>query len=356
LIEDRVLITYAREAGVRIEEPELERAVASVAAQNQVTVEQLRERLRRSGVDYGRFRANVRDQLLVERVREREVQARVRVNDSEIDAYLAKQRGASADMTELNIAQILVTVPEGAAPAEVAARRARLDAALARVRAGEAFDKVAREVSEDGNRERGGEIGLRPADRLPDLFVEAVKPLKAGEVTPLPVRSGAGFHLLKLIDRKSSSGFQVTQTHARHILLRTSPQLPAEAAAARLEEMKRQIESGGRSFEQLARENSEDGSAGAGGDLGWATPGNFVPEFEQAMNALPPGGISVPVVSRFGVHLIQVVERRQVTVDAKQLREQARNALRAQKFDDAYNDWVRELRARAYVEMRDPPQ
>ena len=208
----------------------------------------------------------------------------------------------------------------------------------------------------DGNRAQGGVIGLRPADRLPDVFVEVVRPLKPGEVSPTLLRSGAGFHVIKLLERREAGGIAITQTHARHILLRVSPQLSQEAAVRRLGDFKRQIQSGARSFEQVARENSEDGSAQQGGDLGWASPGNFVPEFEEALNGLPLNGISEPVVSRFGVHLIQVLERRQATLDMKQAREQARNVLREQKFEAAYLDWIRDLRGRAYIEMREPPQ
>ena len=356
LIDERVIITSARESGVRIDEPEIDRAVQSVAQQNQLTMPALRERLRSEGVDYGRFRGNLRDQMMMERLREREVYRRIQIKDEEIDKQLAERRSAAAADAELNVAQILVTVPEGADAAAVAARRAVAMAALARVRAGEAFDAVAKQVSEDGNRERGGEIGMRPASRLPDIFVTAVQPLKAGEVTVEPLRTGAGFHVLKLIARKDSSEPSVTQTRARHVLLRTSPQLNAEVASKRLSEYRQQIESGRRGFEDVARQFSEDGSAPAGGDLGWSAPGVMVPEFEEAMNALPLNGLSAPVVSRFGVHLIQVLERREVAVDPKQLREQARNVLREQKFEQAYLDWAKELRARAYVEMREPPQ
>jgi peptidyl-prolyl cis-trans isomerase SurA len=356
LIEERVQVTYARDSGQRVDDAELDRAVANVAAQNQITMEQLRERLRRDGIDFQRFRNNVRDQLLVERVREREVQSRIRVSDEEIDAWLAKRRAEAGKADQYNIAQILVGVPEGASDAVVAERRARIDAALARVRAGEPFEAVAREVSEDSNRAQGGEIGLRPVDRLPDVFVDAVRPMKVGDVSQAPLRTGAGFHVLKLVDRRDGGAFTIMQTHARHILLRPSAQLSAAAASARLAEFRRQIAAGTRTFEQIARENSEDGSAAQGGDLGWTSPGTFVPEFEDAMNRLDVGGLSEPIVSRFGVHLIQVVERRPATLDARQQRGQARNVLREQKFEEAYNDWIRELRARAYVEMREPPQ
>lgn len=356
LINERVLVTYARDSGMRVEEPELDRAVANVAAANKLTPEVLRERLRAEGVDYARFRANLKDQILAERIREREVQGRIRVTDAEIDALIAQQAARQSASADLNIAQILVTVPEGATDAVVAERRARVLAALARVQAGEAFDKVAREVSEDGNRERGGEIGPKPADRLPDLFVEAVKPLQVGGITAQPLRSGAGFHVLKLLARDDGNVIKVTQTRARHILLRPSARLSPEAARRRLADFREQIQAGRARFEDLARANSEDSTADAGGDLGWAAPGSYVPEFETAMNSLPPGGLSTPVESRFGLHLIQVTERRDVPVEPRQLREQATNLLREQKYEAAYEEWIAELRSRAYVEMREPPQ
>ena len=355
LIEDRAMLSQARESGVRLDDADLDRAVANIAAQNQMTLAQLRQQLAREGLDLARFRANIRDQMLVERLREREVAQRIRITDAEIDEFVEQQRGAAAGEVQYNIAQVLVTVPDGAGDAVVAARRAIAEAALARVRGGEDFAAVAKALSEDANRERGGEIGLKPADRLPDIFLEAVRPLASGAVAPSLLRSGAGFHVLKLVERSDGSAFRITQTRARHILLRPSPQLSAQAVQARLLDFKRQIEAGSRRFEDLAREHSLDGSAAAGGDLGWAAPGQFVPEFEQAMNGLAAGGVSGPVASRFGVHLIQVVERRSVALDAKQLREQARAALRERKFERAYAEWVREVRDRAYVELREAP-
>ena len=355
LIDERVQVTNARENGPKIDDAELDRAVSSVATQNQMTMAQLRQRLRQDGVEFSKFRDTVRDQLLVERVREREVMGRIRITDAEIDAFLAERRAAAGLVPQLNIAQILVSVPEGASDAVVAERRARAEAARARVRAGEDFGTVAREVSEDGNRAEGGTIGLRPADRLPDVFVNAVKDLQPGEVTPQLLRSGAGFHLLKLLERKDAGNFTIEQTHVRHILLRHSDRVSQDASIRRLNEIKRSIESGTVSFEQAARQNSEDGSAANGGDLGWVAPGAFVPEFEDAMDKLKAGGLSDPVITRFGVHLVQVIERRTITLDPKQQREQARNVLREQKFEDAYTEWIRDLRGRAYVEFREPP-
>ncbi len=357
LIEERVIITAARESGVRVDEAELDRAVQSVAAQNRFTIDQLRERLRTDGTDMTRFRATLRDQLLIEKLREREVYPRIRVSDEEIERHLAEQRAAATADVQLNLAQILVAVPEGASEPVIAERRARAAAALARVKAGEPFDRVAREISEDGNRERGGEIGLRPASRLPDAFVEAAKALKAGEMSAAPLRSGAGFHILRVIERRGGEvASTVTQTRVRHVLLRTSPQLSAEVATRRLNEYRTNIEGGRATFEEVARQFSEDGSAASGGDLGWTAPGTMVPEFEVAMNALEAGGVSAPVLSRFGVHLIQVLERREVALESRQLREQARNVLREQKFEPTYIDWAKELRGRAYIELRDPPQ
>jgi peptidyl-prolyl cis-trans isomerase SurA len=354
LIEDRVLVTYARENGQRVDEAELDRVVANVAAQNKLTMEQLRERLKQDGTDYKSFRENLRDQMMTERVREREVQGRIKVTDGEIDAYLDKKRAELAAGGAMNLAQVLVPVPEGAAESVVAERRARAEAALARIKGGEDFGKVAREVSEDSNKAKGGEIGMRPADRLPDVFVQAVKGLKSGEVSPTLLRSGAGFHILKVVERQGGASLtQSVQTHARHILLRPSAQLTAEVAARRLAEYKRQIESGQAKFQDIAKQYSEDGSAPEGGDLGWMGAGGFVPEFEEAMNALPLNGISGPVASRFGVHLIQVLERRTVEIEMKQLRDQARSALREQKYDEAYQEWVKDLRNKAFVEVRE---
>ena len=355
LIEDRVIVTYARENGAKLEEPEVDRAVQNVAAQNQITLVQLRERLKTEGVDYVRFRANLRDQILVERIREREVYQRIRVTDAEVDKHVDRQRSEAQADAEFNIAQVLVTVADGAPEPTIEARRKVAADALARVRGGEAFDKVARELSEDGNKDKGGEIGLRPASRLPDAFVEAVRSLNVGDVASTVLRSGAGFHVLKLVDRRDGAALRITQTRARHILLRTSEKLGPELAVRRLAEFKRQIESKAKTFEELAKEHSEDGSAAQGGELGWTAAGTFVPEFEDTMNKLAPGALSAPLVSRFGVHLIQVLERRDVALESKQLREQARSVLREQKFEEAYLEWAKDLRARAYIEMREPP-
>ena len=354
LIEERAMVTLARETGQRVEEPELDRVVANVATQNKLTMPELKERLKADGMDFKTFRENLRDQMLMERVREREVQKRINITDGDIDRYLDERQAKADSNPQLNIAQVLVPIPEQSSEAQVAERKARAETALARIKAGEDFARIAREFSEDANKDRGGEVGLRQAERLPDVFVDAVRELKPGQVNPRLIRSEVGFHIIKLLAREAAANPNIiTQTHSRHVLLRPSQQLTAEVAARRLQEFKRAIESGQLSFEQVARDNSEDGSAPNGGDLGWVSPGNFVPEFEEVMNSLPLNGISGPVMSRYGVHMIQVLERRQVELEPKQLREQAKVALRERRYEDAYKDWLKELRANAFIEMRE---
>ena len=354
LVEERVLVTYARDNGVKVDDGEVDRAIANIASSNKMTSEQLRDRLRQQGVDYGTFRAGIRDQITIERIREREVVSHIHVTDAEVSDYVAKMRGDHTTSQQINLAQILITVPDKATPAVEAERKARAEQALARVRNGEPFDQVAREMSEDSNKAKGGEMGSRATDKYPDLFANAVANVKVGASTDV-LRSGAGFHILKVLSRGEDSGMTVQQTRVRHIVLRPSAQLNIDAVERRIIEFRQQIASGAKTFEELARQYSEDGSAPSGGDLGWASPGSFVPEFEEAMDKLPIDGLSGPVRSRFGVHLIQVLDRRETTIDPKQLREQATNALKEQKFDPAYAEWVADLRAKAFIEYRDPP-
>lgn len=357
LILERAQLQLARSLKIQPDEAAVDQAVAGVARQNQLSVEGLKARLVAEGLDYTRFRSNLRDELTLVRLREREVETRVRVSEAEIDQFL-RERSAAVSNAPLmvNLAQILVAVPENATPQQVAQLQAKAQNALARVRAGEAFAKVAAEMSDAPDRAGGGELGLRPADRLPSLFMDATAQLAAGGLAG-PVRSGAGFHVLKVVEKGRAAAVMTTvQTRARHILLRPSPQLSEQAIAQRLAEIRRRVETGQADFAELARNTSQDGSASAGGDLGWATPGMFVPEFEEAMNALAPGQMSQPLVSRFGVHLIQVMARREVPLTEREQREVARNAVQERKADEALTQWLQDVRGRAYVEMREPPQ
>ena len=236
----------------------------------------------------------------------------------------------------------------------VATLQTKAQTALAHLQRGEDFARVAKEFSDGAERDKGGLMGLRAASRYPTLFVEATKNLTVGDVTL--VRSGAGFHILKLVTKRASDVVTVTQTHPRHILLRPGGQLSQTTARAQLAEYKRQIEAGKADFAKLAREHSQDASSPDGGDLGWVSQGMFVPEFEEVMNKLQPGQIADPMVSRFGVHLIQVLERREAPLSVRDQQNLARNLLRERKFDEAFKNWEREVRGRAYVEYRETPQ
>jgi peptidyl-prolyl cis-trans isomerase SurA len=357
LISEKAQLQLAQENGIRVEEGTVDLAEQGVARQNQVSVAELRRRMVADGMTVAQFREDLRNQLILTRLRERELESRAKVSDLEVDQFIREQQGTQdAAALELNLAHILVAVPESASAPQVAALQARAQRVLERARAGEDFGNLAREFSDAPDaRTNGGLIGLRTADRYPPLFVQAVATVPAGGVSDL-VRSGAGFHVIKVVEKKQPGlAGSVTQTHARHILLRPTPQLTESAAIAKLEDLRKRIE-GGADFAQLAREFSQDASGPNGGDLGWSSPGMYVPEFEEALNTLALRQVSPPVVSRFGVHLIQVLERRQAKLSEREQREVARNALREKKLEEAYVQWAQDVRGRAYVEMREPPR
>jgi peptidyl-prolyl cis-trans isomerase SurA len=358
LINERAQLQLARETGIRADDAAVDQAEQMMASQSQVDVAELRRRLAKDGIDQTTFRAQLRDQVLIGRLHEREVESRIRVSDQDIDRYLQEQQAANTDpfSREINLAQLLIAVPEKASAEQAAVLFQQAKKVLDRIRAGEDFNRLVQELSA-ADRTNGGQIGLRRADRYPPLFVQATQDTNVGGVSEI-VRSGAGFHILKVIERRapSSQVQTVVQSHARHILLRTGPQLTQAQAVARLADYKQRIQTGKASFQSLAREFSQDGSAPDGGDLGWAMPGTFVPEFDDVMNRLGEGEISNPTVSRFGVHLIQLVERRRVDLTPQQTRQLASNKLRETRYAEAYAQWARDVRERAYVEMREPPQ
>jgi peptidyl-prolyl cis-trans isomerase SurA len=358
LINERTQVQLGREGGIRVEESALDAAVEGVARQNQITLVQLRKELETQGLSYSQFRNGLRDELMLTRVREREVEPRVRITEAELDAYIKEQQDSTdPNAVELNIAHILIAVPESASAAQIQALQARAERAATRARGGEDFTKLVREFSDAPDAPNGGLLGLRSPERYPELFVQGVQALNVGGVSGI-LRSGAGFHILKLADKRQSSlpGMSVVQSRASHILLRISPQMTESAARERLMELRRRIVGGQLDFATAARNNSQDGSGKDGGDLGWANPGQFVPEFEEVMNSLAPNELSQPLVSRFGVHLITLKERRSTTLDAKQQRELARGTLREKKVEEAFVTWAQEVRGRAYVELREPPR
>lgn len=356
LIMERAQLQLAQSSGVRVDDVAVEQAEQNVARQNQIDVAELRRRVLADGLSLSQFRLRLRNQLLLMRLREREVESRVRVSDLEVDQYLREQRQIDPATLPIHLAQILVAVPENASAEQLATLEKRAQSVLTRARAGENFSALAAELSDAPDRANGGQMGLRTADRYPTVFIEATQNLASGDVASL-VRSGAGFHILKVIEKRNPGlpNMSVTQSRARHILLRPNANLSEKAAVDKLAEFKRRMVAGQADFAALARDNSQDSSAAQGGDLGWASPGMFVPEFEEVMNRLAPGQISDPLISRFGVHLIQLNERRQATLSQRELMESVRALLREKKIDEAYSIWAQDLRDRTYVELREAP-
>lgn len=357
LINLRAQLHFARETGMKVEESAIDQAEQTIALQNKFDVAELHRRVVRDGQTVKQFRAELADQILLQRVRERDVEPKVRVTDQELAQFLRDQPASQnlADM-QMNLAHILVAVPDGATTDQVAALQARAQQALTRARAGEDFTVLVREYSNASNIANGGQLGLRTADRYPESFVQATLALSVGEVAAL-VRSPAGCHVLKVLEKSNRSLTPATfvQSHARHILLVPSARLSEAQARDKLLDFKKRVLAKQADFATLARENSQDGSAAKGGDLGWANPGMFVPEFEEVLNRLAPGEVSDPLASRFGLHLIELIERRQATLTPEQQRESVRASLREKKLAEAYLVWAQDIRARAYVELREPP-
>lgn len=342
LINEKAQLQHAKETGVMVDDAALEQAVARMA-EDPTTVST-------------RQRQELREQLTLQRLAERNVPARIKISESDVERAMRERQNVTINTNpDIELGHIFIAVPETASNAQVVELQAKAQNALDRIKRGEDFGAVAKEVSQSAERDKGGLMGLRPADRYPTLFVEATQALAVGEVSTV-VRSGAGFHILKLVYKRNTNTATITETRARHILLRPSGQLSQVAARAQLANYKREIEAGRADFAKLAQEHSQDASAPSGGDLGWVAPGMFVPEFEEVMNKLQPGQMADPTVSRFGVHLIQVVARREAPISERELRDMVRNKLREQKYEETYQLWAQEVRGHAYVEYRDTPQ
>ncbi len=358
MIVEKAQTQLAIENGVRVDDTQLDRAVQRVAESNNLSVTEFRDRLERDGTPFAKFRDDLRSQILMERVRSREVDEKVQVGEGEVDAYVADQSGTAADASpEVNIAQILVRVPEQASPEQIERQRAKAEDLYKQAVAGAEFGKLAASFSDAPEALQGGDLGFRPQDRLPQLFLDAITPLQVGQVAT-PVKSANGFHILKLVAKRgagargSPTAQPVEQTKARHILIRVNEVVSAEQAKTRLDDIRQRIEGKTASFEDMARAYSNDASSSKGGDLGTLYPGDTVPEFEKAMNALKPGEVSEPVRTPFGYHLIQVMDRKKQDVAEDRMRLLARQAIRERKIDEATESWLRELRDRSYVEIR----
>jgi peptidyl-prolyl cis-trans isomerase SurA len=351
LITERAVLQYAKESGVKVDDTQVERTILRIAQENKMSAEEFRRALAREGVPYEKYREEIRNEIIIQRLREREVESRISVSDAEVDAFLATQTVQSGGEIEYRLSHILVLVPERATPEQIEARLRRAEEALKQVRGGADFAQVAAGYSDAQDALQGGSLGWRPAARLPTVFVEPLRQMRPGEVSNV-LRSAAGFHIVKLQEtRNTNAPTVVEQTHAKHILVKVSEIVSESEAKARIDRVKDRIDTGAK-FEDQARLVSEDASSAKGGDLGWLSPGDTVPDFETAMNKLKIGEISGPVRTQFGWHLIMVVERRTQDITAERKREQARMALRQRKSDEAFQDWLRQTRDRAYVEIK----
>ncbi len=350
VIMDRVQLQYARETGLRIDDSQLDQAIGRIATNNKMTPQQFRQALEKDGIEYAKFREDIRGEMTTVRLREREVDSKIVISDGEIDNYLANQK-ATGGGEEYQLAHILLRAPESASPEQLQKLRVRGEQALKRAQAGENFAELSAAFSDAPDALKGGDLGWRPLDRLPSLYAEAAARLQTGQVSEL-LRSSAGFHVIKLVAKRGGSApASIQQTRARHILVRISEVVSEPEARRKLETVRDRI-ANGVDFAEQARLYSQDGSAAKGGDLGWLSPGDTVPEFERAMDALQPNEVSPVVQSPFGMHLIQVQERRERDVSVDRQRGAARQALRERKLDEAYQDWLRQMRDRTYVENR----
>lgn len=349
MIVDRAQVQFAKETGLVIDDTQLDQTIARIADGNRMGLAQFRTSLEKDGVSWGKFREDIRSEIIIARLKEREVDSKIIVSEGEIDNFLESAGAMGSE--EFNLAHILLRVPEQARPEQLVRLQARAEEIIAQLRRGADFAQLAASNSDAPDGLSGGMMGWRPLDRLPTLFAEAVPKLKPGEVSEV-LRSPAGFHILKLIERRGGAikAQPVEQTRARHILIKTSELVSEAEAKRRLLSLKERLSHGG-DFAELARLHSNDLSSSRGGDLGWLNPGDTVPEFEQAMNRLKPGEVGDPVQSPFGWHLIQVLERR-MDISQERVRQTARMVLRERKVDEAYQDWLRQMRDRAYVEYR----
>jgi peptidyl-prolyl cis-trans isomerase SurA len=352
LILDKAQLQMARDIGLRVDELQLDRAVQRVAERNNMTLADFRRALERDGVPFDAWREDLREQIMLSRLREREVADKIQVSDGEIDLFLEELK-TNPTRVEFNLSHVLVRIPEQASPESIAAARARAEKAQAEARAGADFGGIAASYSDAPDALKGGVLGWRTQDRLPALFAGALRGMKAGEVSEV-LRSPAGFHILKLTERRDAAGGDapVTQTRVRHILIRTNEVVSESDARRRLDDILERVVNGRADFAEMARVHSDDASAGRGGELDWVYPGDTVPDFERAMQELKVKEISRPVRTPFGYHLIQVLERRAADMSPERRRLQARQALRERKSDEAFQEWLRQVRDRAYVELR----
>lgn len=351
MVNDLVQLQLAKENGIKVDDATLDRTIERIAQENNLALPAFRAALERDGIRYARFREDIRAELLLARLREREIDNSVVVTDAEVETELVRLAREATGDSEYNLAHVLVVVAPQSNSQQIEQRRRRALAALSDLRRGVPFAQVAATYSDAPDALQGGNLGWRPSGRLPQVFLGAIAKLQPGEVSDI-VRSANGFHIVKLNDKRGrAAAGGVQQTRVRHILLRAREGLTEAEARQRLEGLRRRI-AAGTDFAEAARMHSEDASASKGGDLGWIAAGDTVPEFERAMNALRDGEVSQPVQTPFGWHLVQVLERRSEELSADRKRVAARQTIRSRKADEAYQDWSRQMRDRAFVENR----
>ncbi len=350
-------VQLAKENGIVVDDVFLDRAISRIAEQNKMSMPDFQRQLEHDKIPYLAFRDEIRQEILLQRLREREVDNKIQILESEVDNYLAVEAGNKQAVQELDLAQILIQLPENATSAQIVQRTKRVEEAMQQIKSGGNFASIAAAYSDSTDALTGGDMGWRSQDRLPSLFVEAVANLSPGQVSPI-IKSANGFHIIKLVNKRAAAAAStdtpapIQQTHVRHILIKVTPTVTAADARRRLLELKERIENNVAKFEDLAKQYSNDLSASKGGDLGWVYAGDTVPEFERAMDALKPGQISEPIESPFGYHIIHVSERTTNNVSKERQRLAARIAIRERKTAEATNEWLRHLRDSTYVEYR----
>ncbi|PPD56730.1 MAG: molecular chaperone SurA [Methylotenera sp.] len=351
LIVDSLQLQLASQTGIKVDDTQLDKTIERIASQNKLTVAEFKAALESDGLSLRKFREDIRNEITISRLRERDVDNRLTVSDGEIDNYLTTQANRGDEQDEYEISHILIRAPEDSSPEDLEKVRVKTENALQELASGKDFTEVSASFSDTPNALEGGQLGWKNGAQIPTLFLDAVKGMQVGEISK-PLRSPNGFHILKLTNRRGgASTLMIEQTHARHILIKLTEVVSEKDGKQKMDTIKERLDNGVK-FEDMARQYSEDGSASSGGDLGWVNPGDTVPAFEKTMNELAINEISAPVRSPFGWHIIQVLERRKQDVSKEAARLKARQEIRARKSEEAYQDWVRELRDSAFVELR----
>ncbi|PTR04567.1 periplasmic chaperone for outer membrane proteins SurA [Nitrosomonas nitrosa] len=352
LIMTRIQLQRAKEIGISVSDTELDQTLRNIAKENNLSMGDFYAALEQEGIGLSRFRDEIRDEMLMVRLKEREISSRVNVTEGEIDNFLRTQETSAIGNDDYHVAHILVQIFEQMDAAQVEAKRLRAEEALAKLQEGVEFAQVSAEFSDAPNALQGGDLGWRPIMQMGPAFAEMLINMQPGEVTPV-IQSPVGFHILKLMGRRPQETpvVIINQTNARHILIKINELTSEDDAHRMIMQIKDRIDSGA-NFAETAKAYSEDASASSGGDLGWLSPGDTVREFEQAMDALLPGQISPPVRTQFGWHLIQVVQRRTQDVSEQQQRQHAHKAIHARKADMVMQEWLQQLRDQVYVEYR----